>query len=92
MTTEGSICSGAWVGRDELRNLIQHRKFSGRNSQAKGVIVFQAESPREADIKATSDKLNEGLKNCRSVLENYRILLHIEPSDDPNGPLNDNQQ
>lgn len=59
------------------------------------LTVSQAENPREADINEASKKLNEGLKNCRSVIENYRFILRTQPSndaDDSKAAPNDNQQ
>ena len=41
-----------------------------------------------------SKKLNDGLINCRSMLENYRFILRSEPSNDLDGseaPPNDNE-
>jgi len=31
--------------------------------------------PREPDFEQANDQLNEGLKNCRAVVNNYRAML-----------------
>ncbi len=47
------------------------------------------------ELQANSDRLNAGLKSCRSVVENYRSLLMRQPveglqhTDHPDA-LNDN--
>ena len=47
------------------------------------------------ELQANSDRLNEGLKTCRTVVENYRSLLTGQPAgvadrvEHPNA-LNDN--
>ena len=42
-----------------------------------------------------SDRLSEGLKSCRNVLESYRLMLGGERDGDPihaPPPFNDNQE
>jgi hypothetical protein len=36
------------------------------------------ELPRDADLDELNSKLNEGLKACRSMVENYRAMLTPE--------------
>jgi hypothetical protein len=36
------------------------------------------DEPRDWDFEQASFKLNEGLKNCRTVLSSYRALLSSE--------------
>ena len=35
------------------------------------------EPPRDADVDEVNSRLNEGLRNCRSVVANYRNLLAV---------------
>ena len=37
--------------------------------------------PRDADIEKANSQLLAGLKSCRSVVENYRAMLSIEPDE-----------
>jgi hypothetical protein len=39
--------------------------------------------PREADVEQANNELNEGLKSCRAVVDNYRAMLSGEGSDAP---------
>lgn len=36
--------------------------------------------PSDAELDELSAKLNEGLKTCRSVIENYRAMLDVKQS------------
>lgn len=42
------------------------------------------DAPRDTDLDETNLKLSEGLKVCRSVIDNYRSMLSGEsaPADD----------
>jgi hypothetical protein len=43
-------------------------------------------NPTEADFEEASSRLAESLKSCRSVVNDYRVLLtgeQVAPSDDP---------
>lgn len=34
-----------------------------------------SEDPREREFEQESSRLNEGLKNCRAVMDNYRAIM-----------------
>ena len=34
-----------------------------------------SDNPRESDIERESSRLNEGLKSCRAVVNNYRAMM-----------------
>jgi hypothetical protein len=34
-----------------------------------------SENQRENDYESESSRLNEGLKTCRAVMENYRVMI-----------------
>jgi hypothetical protein len=36
---------------------------------------------REANFEDASSRLNDGLKSCRSVVENYRVMLNVPQSE-----------
>ena len=38
--------------------------------------VSRNEDAREREANEANSKLDEGLKNCRAVVSNYRTLLH----------------
>jgi hypothetical protein len=41
-------------------------------------------SPPKSDFESESSRLNEGLKSCRAVMENYRAMMsRKQPSDRP---------
>jgi len=45
--------------------------------------------PSDAELDELSAKLNDGLKTCRSMVENYRAMLIGEqnvPANDPTSP------
>ena len=46
-------------------------------------MVPETEKPREDDFEEASNRLNDGLRNCRAVVSGYRTLLG---ADQPNGP------
>jgi hypothetical protein len=58
--------------------------------------VSGSEEPID-ELRANSDRLNEGLKTCRTVVENYRSLLTgqsvagVDHVEHPNA-LNDNAE
>jgi hypothetical protein len=37
--------------------------------------------PREPDFEQANSQLNEGLKTCRSVVDNYRAMLAEDPGE-----------
>jgi hypothetical protein len=39
--------------------------------------------PPDADVNELTAKLNEGLKTCRSMVQNYRAMLRNGQSADP---------
>ena len=43
-------------------------------------IVSGANDPRDVDIQKTSEELSDGLKACRSMLNDYRLALLAESS------------
>ena len=49
-------------------------------------IMPNEQRPRDAELDELSAKLNEGLKTCRSVIENYRAMLHVKQSLPANDP------
>ena len=44
------------------------------------VEVTSGETPPDSDIEQASARLNEGLKSCRTVIDNYRAMLSGEPA------------
>ena len=42
--------------------------------------------PSDAELDELSAKLNDGLKTCRSMVENYRAMLRGEQSPAANDP------
>jgi hypothetical protein len=51
----------------------------------------------EASVDKASATLDEGLKSCRAVVENYRAMLGADPTDSGDSaesptPLNDNPE
>ena len=47
------------------------------------------DNPLDADFDEASAQLSEGLKTCRSVVQNYRLMLGQQPlgQADPEGDL-----
>jgi hypothetical protein len=43
-----------------------------------GGYVTDVNDPAKADADTANSQLNEGLKNCRAVVKNYRALLSPE--------------
>jgi hypothetical protein len=42
------------------------------------------EGPNETEFEQASSQLNQGLKSCRSVLDNYRAILADDHADNDN--------
>ena len=40
--------------------------------------MSQPESSQEQDFEKESARLNEALKTCRAVVENYRTMMHAD--------------
>ena len=38
-------------------------------------VSLVSESPPKSDFESESSRLNEGLKSCRAVMENYRAMI-----------------
>jgi hypothetical protein len=45
--------------------------------------VSNPEGSIEVDLREERSKLSEGLQNCRSVLESYRVMLAGQNDGDP---------
>jgi hypothetical protein len=73
-------------------NLIQIRGLSADNRQFRVPEdpVANDELPRDADVEQVNSQLSEGLKTCRSVVANYRMMLTGESGDNDND-LGDSQ-
>jgi len=60
------------------------------------LFVSQVNEPFEGEFEAANSRLNEGLKTCRSVVDNYKALLSADQgvpaqaadNDDGETPLN----
>ena len=49
--------------------------------------MTDANTPQEVEIEQANAKLSEGLKSCRSVVENYRSMLGAgEAANDGDAP------
>jgi hypothetical protein len=48
--------------------------------------VTSGDDPRDADFEQASSQLNEGLKNCRSMLNDYRVMLTGKGQNDNEEP------
>jgi hypothetical protein len=54
--------------------------------------LADANEPRDADFEQASSQLNQGLKSCRAVVDNYRAILGGETAandDDRDAANND---
>jgi hypothetical protein len=57
--------------------------------------VTDGEAPQQAAFDQASSQLNQGLKSCRTLLENYRVMLTGQtdgPPEEPPPALNDNAE
>jgi hypothetical protein len=46
-------------------------------------------NPRENDFERESSRLNEGLKTCRAVIDNYRAMIAGDPPHADNDDMSD---
>jgi hypothetical protein len=50
-------------------------------------VSLVSDSPPKSDFESESSRLNEGLKSCRAVMENYRAMMsRKQPSDHRSEP------
>jgi hypothetical protein len=50
-------------------------------------VSLVSDSPPKSDFESESSRLNEGLKSCRAVMENYRAMMsRKQPSGHPSEP------
>jgi hypothetical protein len=52
------------------------------------IPMTNEQRPSDAELDELSAKLNDGLKTCRSMIENYRAMLRP----DANAPANDPEE
>jgi hypothetical protein len=56
--------------------------------------VSNSDGSPDVNVQETSTRLSEGLRNCRTVLESYRVMLTGQADSappEPPMPENDNQ-
>jgi hypothetical protein len=60
------------------------QEFSGVGLRSRGITVPDGEDPNDTEFKEASSQLDQGLKSCRSVLNNYRAILADDHADNDN--------
>jgi hypothetical protein len=65
--------------------------FVTSNSGLKRDHLSEKSNGREADFERASARLREGLKTCRTVVDDYRAQLGVpsHPVNDDEGPVQD---